>query len=330
MDEVQIPKYVRRIAEKGRIEESDVLELRRRFFDEGSVTTAEADAMFWLNDATVGNCAQWNDFFVEALTDFYVNQRRPSGYIDDDGADEIAHRILKDGRIRSASEFELLASIVETAISVPNKLILFALGEVRVAVVEGEGPLRGGVRLEPGVIADAEVDLLRRFIYGIGSDGNIKVTKLEADLLFDLNDSIVGAESHEAWADLFVNAIANYVMAAQLWAPVPVAEAARRESWLERREGALGFMKRLADSGVGGALDALKADADSEAAMRRAAREEEIADAEMITAEEAEWLASRLERDGVINDNELAILDRLKAEADNLHPALRRVIERAA
>jgi hypothetical protein len=330
MDKLEVPKAVRAIAERGRIDAGDVLELRRRFYDDGAVVPAEADHLFWLNDVCAEACPEWPVFYVEALTDFFVHQRRPRGYIDVEGAEEIAARILKDGRVRSATELELLASIIEKAREVPEKLILFVIGEVRISVLEGEGPIRGGQKLEPGIIADAEVDLLRRVIYGMGSEGNIKVTRLEAELLFDLNDSIVGAESHAAWAELFVNAIANYVMAAQLWAPPAADEVARQESWLEKREGALGFMQRLASSGIGGALDALKSDAEREAAMRRAAREEQIADAALLTEEEAEWLAHRIGRDGTIHDNERAVLRRLGEAASALHPAIRTLVEKSA
>jgi hypothetical protein len=330
MDRLEVPKTIRAIAEKGHIDADDVLGLRRRFYDDGAVRSAEADHLFWLNDACAAACPQWHGFYVEALTDFFVNQRRPRGYIDEEGAEDIAARILNDGRVRSASEMELLVSIIEKARSVPEKLIVFVIGEVRVSVLEGEGPIRGGLRLEPGVIADAEVDVLRRVIYGMASEGNVKVTRLEAELLFDLNDSIVGAENHAGWAELFVDAIANYVMAAELWAPRPAEDVARHEAWLEQREGALGFMRRLARSGIGGALDALKCDADGEAAMRRAAREEEIAGAAMITAEEAEWLARRIGRDGTIHDNERAVLRRLSARAGELHPAIRELVEKVA
>lgn len=330
MDKFELPPVVQAIGEKGRIDADDVATLRRTVYADGVVSTAEAQGVFWLNDACDTQVPEWGAFFVESLSDFYVNQRTPRGYVDEDNADEIAHRILQDGRIRSASELELLANIVEKARSVPEKLILFALGEVRLSVLEGDGPIRRGLRLEPGVIAEAEVDLLRRLLYGAASDGNVKVTRLEAELLFDLNDAITGAESHQAWADLFVHAIANYVMAAQLWSPAPREEVMRRESWLEQRDGTLGFMRRMAEGGIGGALEALKADAEKDAAARRDKREKAIADAETVTADEAEWLAARIGRDGAIDDNERALLRRLRDEAPRIHPALRALIERAA
>jgi len=330
MDRIDVPKHIRSIAEKGHIDADDVLDLRRRVYPDGVVSTADADALFWLNDACRSACAEWQELFVEALTDFYVLQRRPRGYVDEDGAEEIAHRVLKDGRIRSASEIELLVNIVDKATSVPQKLVLFVIAEVRVSVLEGDGPVRLGRKIEPGTIAEAEVDLLRRLVYGQGSHGNIKITRLEAELMFDLNDAIVEAENHAGWAELFVAAIANYVMAAELWSPSPSEEVERREAWIEKREGALGFMRRLAESGIGGALDALKHDADADAAMRRRAREQAIAEAEGITGEEAEWLAGRIGRDGVMHANERALLLRLRDQASDLHPAIRTLIERAA
>ena len=58
------------------------------------------------------------------------------------------------------------------------------------------------------------LELLRRMLYAFGGDGNVAVTRAEAEVLFDINDATADAEPNPAWTDLFVKAIANVVMAA--------------------------------------------------------------------------------------------------------------------
>ncbi len=70
MDKPEAPKNIHAIAETGQIGADDVMELRRRIYANGVVSSAEADNPLWLNDACANACPQWNALFVEALTDF--------------------------------------------------------------------------------------------------------------------------------------------------------------------------------------------------------------------------------------------------------------------
>ena len=58
------------------------------------------------------------------------------------------------------------------------------------------------------------VDILRRIVYAFGGNGAVAMAKSEAEVLFDLNDATAGADNDPSWNDLFVKAIASYVMAA--------------------------------------------------------------------------------------------------------------------
>ena len=90
-------------------------------------------------------------------------------------------------------ELELLVKVLETAKFSTEGLVSFALDQVSHAVIEGEGPLVRGGDLVPGVIGEAEVDLLRRILYAFGGDGNVGITRSEAEVLFTLNDATAGA-----------------------------------------------------------------------------------------------------------------------------------------
>ena len=69
------------LASKERITPQDVLMLRREVFGNGVVTRGEAEALFALHSSTTEQCAEWGEFFVEAVTDYIVHQEKPEGYI---------------------------------------------------------------------------------------------------------------------------------------------------------------------------------------------------------------------------------------------------------
>ncbi|TIX74634.1 MAG: hypothetical protein E5V27_33095, partial [Mesorhizobium sp.] len=101
-------------------------------------------------------------FFVEAVTDFIVHQEKPAGYISQDNADWLVRAISRDGMVDSRTELELLVHVLEKAKSSPNGLCVYALAQVANAVLDGKGPLMHDGKLVPGLIAKAEVELLRR------------------------------------------------------------------------------------------------------------------------------------------------------------------------
>src|SRR6185503_15438769 len=75
----------------------DVLALRREIWPDGAVSDAEASALFDLNRAAREAGPEWTGFFVEAMTEYVVNQRPPRGYVDDAAAQWLIGEIERDG-----------------------------------------------------------------------------------------------------------------------------------------------------------------------------------------------------------------------------------------
>ena len=127
----------------------------------------------------------------------------------------------------------MLVKVLEKAQSSPPRLAGFALAQVKKAVIEGDGPLAHGGTLTPGKVGRAEAELMRRILYAFGGDGNIAVTRAEAEVLFDINDATAEADNDPAWSELFVKAIANFMMAASGYDVPSRQEALHREEWLD-------------------------------------------------------------------------------------------------
>ena len=223
------------IKARGSIKDADVLKLRRNYYDDGIITAEEAEVIFALNDACPVQDPAWADCFVE--TDHRLSGRAgPAPGLSDGRERAVADRAHRqDGRVESKTELELLVNVLDKARWAPQSLVRFALEQVKHAVISGTGPLRSGKKLEPGIVSEADVDLLRRILYSAASDGCIAVTQAEAEVLFDIDEATAGRDNHPAWTDLFVKAIANCVMVASGYAPPPREVALAREAWLDRR-----------------------------------------------------------------------------------------------
>ncbi len=320
---------------------SDVLKLRHEIFVDGIVSEDEASLIFDLNDHCDELCPEWSLFMVESLTDYLVFQVNPRGYISEENADWLIRRIVHDGRLETATELELLVNVIEKARSCPAALVTFALEQVKGAVLVGDDLLRRGKKLTPGVLGEPEVELIRRILYAFGGDGNIAITRAEAEMLFELNDATIEERNSPLWSDLFVKGIANYLMAHSGYKVPPRYQALKREGWLEGRRGTGGFLAEMGSvrrsdfskvliSGLRDIFNIYHRPENETAKARNAAFEHDANLAESIDAGEAAWLIEKIEKDGKIHKNEKVLLSFIRKECPDIHPSLSRHVAEAA
>lgn len=313
------------------VSEDDVVTLRRYIYGDMVVSLEEGAALFRLNSADLTFAPDWYELFPEAIGDILVHQARPQGYASDENASWLIEQVGLDDRVCSRTELEAVLHVLEKARKAPEHLEQFALRTVAESVISGSGATRSGADLVPGVIADGEVELLRRVLYAGAGCSGMAISRAEAEILFDLNDATVEAENAPAWSELFAKAVANHVMALSGFAPPSREVALAREDWLNALggfEGGLGgFFKKMIGGGVSGVREAY-ADQPDPFAERGAAMTAEIAVNEVVTEGEAAWLVERIGRDGVLHENEKALLRFIREESPNIHPDLRPLMEK--
>ena len=331
MQDSKLSEMLGRMAKRQSISCEDVQAMRRDVFADGIVSPREAEALFDLNNTCPTQDVAWVEFFIEALTDYCVHQADPAGYISEENAAWLINCINYDGQVNSETELELLVKVLEKASSSPMTLVAYALEQVKWGVLEGKGPIRQGLELTPGVIAEAEVDLLRRILYAFGGDGHMAISRAEAEVLFDLNDRTDEQKNHVSWSDLFVKAIANYMMAASGYQPPTREVALKREAWLDQRDGISGFMSKMVSGGLKSIFSAYNQSGELSVAEQRVKdMETDITVSERVTETETAWLIDRIGRDGLTSDNERVLIEFIKENSPSIHPSLKVLGETAA
>ncbi len=317
------------IAGRGSIREADADELRRAVYEDGGISLDEANRLIALNASCPVQATEWSDLFREALTDFVVNQSEPAGYITLENADWLISRVAPEGLIKSRKELDLIVHIIDHARWSPGVLVAFALAQVSNAVRSGEGPLRNNGKV--ATIDDDEVELVRRMIYAFGGDGNVAITRAEAELLCDINDSLVSDYVNPAWVELYVKAMANVLLANSGYA-VPNREAAiRSEAWLDERGELTPFelVKSITRLSLDDVIGDYRKQSTEESALARLDRQyREMVTGEQIDANEADWLAERLARDGELSHAETALISYIKEIDAEIDPRFDELLER--
>lgn len=331
MSTPELQSLVGEIASRGRILPDDVLRLRRILFADGLTSRPEAEALLALDMTAAETCDEWCAFICEAIADFIVHREQPAGHVSEDNADWLIRAVSRDGQVATLTGLELLIHVLDMASSAPDALVAFALTQVADAVIDGAGPLSNGRTLTPGIIEAAEVELIRRILHAFG--GGAAVTRMEAEILFRINDRTVEEMNDPAWNELFVKAIASHVLAGSGHVVASRYEALRREHLFETTDlDLMGFFRRMVAGGASAIFTAGGSTGDADAAWgeRNARHAAAEARAARVDEDEATWLAGLIGRDRLIHDNERALIAFIAAEASEVHPALAPLVAKVA
>jgi hypothetical protein len=331
MAELIMSSQLATFIERGRVDVRDVMDMRQSVFANGVLCKDDAIGLLAVHANCTMKCAEWDVFFVEALSDFLVENVEPAGYVNEKQAKWLMSAISRGKHVASRSELELLITVLEKSKRSPDVLSAFALSQIADAILDHKGPLSDQDRRH-GVITARDVDLLRRVLYAFGGEGSIGITKSEAEVLFRLNDKSLESENDPAWSDLFVKAIANYMMAVSSYAVPSRAEALRREDWLNKTGETRSFFTRMMADGLKGIMKAYLAPSGVETAFsqRNEAFELNEKTASAVTQSEAHWLVERMKKDGYIRSNEKMLLTFLKKESQAIHPELQPLLAMVA
>ncbi|WP_150523046.1 hypothetical protein [Roseibium sediminis] len=333
MKQENLGQLIDEIIRSNRITTDDVFRLRRTIYDAQSVVSQEeAEALLYLNENVSDADPAWSVLFPEALADFVVHQMKPAGYVTEDQSNWLIAAITRDDHICTPTELDAILKIMDVARSVPKSLELFALEAVKDSVIHGACTTRSGKELKPGVISDAEVELIRQILYAGANGGGIAISREEAEILFDINDATAEADNAPAWSELFAKAVANFLMGLSGFTPPSREVALARENWLSQEGGfdggVSGFFKSMVGASTSTARDAYNDLTRDPAAERTARLAEEIAANEVVTESEARWLVDRIGRDGILHENEKALLRFIHEESPNIHPLLEPLMEK--
>ena len=121
----QIPELCASIARHGRIRPDDVRRLDEFSPRRLGLTIGEAEAVFALACAGYPACAEWNDYFADAMGHWFVETFSP-----DQTPIEAASRLIDwlggaQARL-DAARMRMLARVLETAPGCPEELLAFA------------------------------------------------------------------------------------------------------------------------------------------------------------------------------------------------------------
>ena len=244
-DEVSLEELKKDLLADGKIDAEEVNKLREVLFADGKIDQEEADFLFEINDAVSGkpNDSSWKAFFVEAISDYLLNDEKSPGVIDEKEGKWLEAKINNDGKLDTV-ERALVASLRHKSKSMPKSLSAVlskvasrfnlkkdevpaaeaAAAEAALAATKAKASrfslekeindsatinmeqLKKEI-LDDGKIDRKEVEILRKNLYADG-----RIDQKEADFLFELNNAVSGNNKDSSWDQFFVQAISDYLL----------------------------------------------------------------------------------------------------------------------
>jgi hypothetical protein len=302
------------IVSDGKITAEEILALRQLGWADGKLSPDEAESLFVTNETTDEASPEWCDFFVDALTSFVVHTVEPRGYVDVEMAEELIGRIDRDGRVGTMAELELLVRVIEVSTSAPQVLRDYAIRQIEEAVLVGEGPTRHGA-LNPSGINQTEVALLKRLIFGTGSERPAGVSRSEAEMLFRIKDATLYEPNCPEWQDLFVKGVAQFLLGFGGHEALSEERAQQLADFMAKEGGGIGgFLSRMFTSkpDVEGFGSLLKIGGDEAEYLEDF--NAEVENAAKLAPEEQSWLQDMLEADEELDEMEKALIAFIDAE----------------
>jgi hypothetical protein len=190
---------------------ADLVQLRRQRNPADAISRAEAEALLALDRMQRNSAASWRDFIADAIADHLISGE-PAGIITPEEADWLIAALAPTGEVETVTGIETLLRAMEAAREVPSSLAVFAIQQVRAAIIKGEGPTIGPRAHFTRVVDSEDTALLYRILIAAGGADGAAVTREEAEEMFDLHDATARSTNDPAFGSLFYRAIAHYAV----------------------------------------------------------------------------------------------------------------------
>ena len=114
------------ILEDGKIDASEVAQLKQAIYADGKIDREEADLLFELNDGCSGadNDPSWEAFFIDAVCDYLLKDEETPGEVDEQEGKWLLDKIQGDGKLDDI-EINLLKKLNRSAKTIDENLKSF-------------------------------------------------------------------------------------------------------------------------------------------------------------------------------------------------------------
>ncbi|MEZ5935709.1 MAG: hypothetical protein R3F54_28125 [Alphaproteobacteria bacterium] len=213
------------LATKAVVQEHDVRRLRHAFYKQGRIDRRLAAELFHANRIMRARHADWTEFYLEALTDFFLTRRGEMPILSAEPETVLLGWLGEGEPIVEPGERRLALRILLLATNGPKHLKRHVLHSIEDNLLRGNERWIDGGKRDPGIIDALDIHLIQRLLRGAGGGYPRRICGAVVTFLLSLDRQALRFVDPEGWRRLLVASLARH-----LWADLPSACATNVDS----------------------------------------------------------------------------------------------------
>ncbi|MGI9511218.1 MAG: hypothetical protein ACR2QJ_17910 [Geminicoccaceae bacterium] len=204
----EFSRLLGKFADVPAISNCDIDSLRRAFYRCGPIDRRRAAEIFHANRTLQGRHDVWTEFYLEALTDFFLDYR-DGGYVLAGASETTLLAWLGEGAgIANSGERRLALRLFFLAEDVSERFERWILEAIKDNLLHHAERWSGEGLREPGRIDPLDMQLVRRVVCRGGAHAN-GISRAAIDFLAELDRRVSTFRDDEVWRSIFTQAMAS-------------------------------------------------------------------------------------------------------------------------
>jgi len=154
----------------------------------------------------------WTDFFLEALSDFFLTRKGDQVYLTDTAEERLFEAAGDENPITDPGFRHLLLRLLLRATKVSNRFQRQVLDMVQHHLMHDEQRLLIDLPRQPGTIDIVDLQLIRKLVYGAGGQYDRPIDQSTVNFLIELDQPSFTVIDQEAWRRFFRKAMSLHLV----------------------------------------------------------------------------------------------------------------------
>ena len=204
-------RLLRELTEMSTVDDRALDALGHAFYRQGGVTRRCAAQIFHANRMMRDRHDGWVEFYLEALTDFFLDHQE-DGSVLADKAGAMLLAWLGEGRsIADIGERRLALRLLLKADDVTEPFERRVFDALLESLLKQSARWLGKGSREAGMIDALDMQLIRRAVFGAGRRSPNKISSVAAEFLIELDRQVLSFKEPGVWRDFLIDALSRHL-----------------------------------------------------------------------------------------------------------------------
>lgn len=199
-------------ADEENVTEDSLHELRHLLYRSCPIDHDQVKKILEVHRSTSAKDGPWIEFFLEALTDFFLTRQEDRIYLTDIAETRLLDAIGDEDPIINSGHRHLALRLLLRATEVSERFRRLVLNMVQHHLMHDSQRLLIDLSRQPGTIDIVDLQLIRKLVFGAGGQYDRPIDQSTANFLIELDQPCFTVIDQDAWRRLFRKAMSLHLV----------------------------------------------------------------------------------------------------------------------